>query len=347
MIVTVMAGIVLFGMLIFPKECIQNCFDSIVFCGNVIIPTLLPFFICIKIFARSGLTDKLSDRLSFLMRPLFNVPGDGAACFVMGSLSGFPMGAKCVTELLKHNRCTKSEAERIICFCNNASPIFVIGTVGTIILNNTKAGIVLYISHLLSAITVGLIWGLKKQKEPVEHKKIIPQKQKESILAGSVTEGVNLILYVCGCIIFFNAFITIIDAFITLSPYITAMLEMTKGIPKIAATATAFKLPAISFVLGFSGVCVIMQIAGVAEQYSLSIVKLIISKLMQGGFSFLYTCILISLPIKLPASYFAPPPLSFTENIIIGATLVFASLIVLVAIDIIVRILTFAIYKTN
>ena len=49
--------------------------------------------------------------------------------FVLGLISGYPMGAKIVTDLRTNNNCTKDEGERMLCFTNNSGPLFIIGTV--------------------------------------------------------------------------------------------------------------------------------------------------------------------------------------------------------------------------
>lgn len=35
------------------------------------------------------------------MKPLFNIPGEGAYAFIMGIISGYPVGAKIVTDFYK------------------------------------------------------------------------------------------------------------------------------------------------------------------------------------------------------------------------------------------------------
>lgn len=63
------------------------------------------------------------------MKPLFNVPGEGSFPLLMGIISGYPIGAKIVTNFRKNGICTKEEAERLITFTNNSGPLFIIGTV--------------------------------------------------------------------------------------------------------------------------------------------------------------------------------------------------------------------------
>ncbi len=63
--------------------------------------------------------------------------GIGAYAFVMGIISGYPVGAKIVTEFKNNGECSKAEAERLLSFTNNSGPLFIIGTVGIAMFGNT------------------------------------------------------------------------------------------------------------------------------------------------------------------------------------------------------------------
>lgn len=60
------------------------------------------------------------------MRPLFNVPGEGSYALLMGIVSGYPIGAKIIVNLKEKGICNKIEAERLLAFTNNSSPLFII-----------------------------------------------------------------------------------------------------------------------------------------------------------------------------------------------------------------------------
>ena len=49
----------------------------------------------------------------------------------MGILSGYPTGAKIISDFRKRNICTKVECERLLAYTNNSGPLFIIGTVGS------------------------------------------------------------------------------------------------------------------------------------------------------------------------------------------------------------------------
>ena len=63
------------------------------------------------------------------MRPLFNVPGEGAFALLMGTISGYPVGAKIVADFKSRGICNDAECERLLSFTNNSGPLFIIGTV--------------------------------------------------------------------------------------------------------------------------------------------------------------------------------------------------------------------------
>ena len=62
------------------------------------------------------------------MRPIFNVPGESAIALILGTISGYPVGAKVVCNLKKEKIISKIEAERLIAYTNNSGPLFILGT---------------------------------------------------------------------------------------------------------------------------------------------------------------------------------------------------------------------------
>ena len=84
------------------------------------------------------------------MRPIFNVPGEGAFALIMGIISGYPVGAKIVANLKEQHLCSDIEAERLIAFTNNSGPLFIIGTVGVSMFSSVSLGMLLFLSSLFS-----------------------------------------------------------------------------------------------------------------------------------------------------------------------------------------------------
>lgn len=124
---------------------------------TAVIPSLFPFFVATELLSYTNIISFLGKLLNPIMRPLFHVPGEAGFAFLMGLISGYPVGAKIVSHFMEQGICTKEEAERMLAFTNNSGPLFIIGTVGITLFGNTQVGILLFITHILACISVGIV----------------------------------------------------------------------------------------------------------------------------------------------------------------------------------------------
>ena len=99
-------------------------------CARSVIPALFPYFVVSGLFISLGFADGVGRRLEPLTRRLFGVGGAGASAFFLGLLGGYPVGGRTVGQLYRAGRLSKNEAERLLAFCNNAGPSFILGVVG-------------------------------------------------------------------------------------------------------------------------------------------------------------------------------------------------------------------------
>lgn len=68
---------------------------------NLVMPSLLPFFIISEILISIGFVDIIGKLLEPIMKPVFNLPGISTFPFSMSIVSGYPMGGKIVSNLRK------------------------------------------------------------------------------------------------------------------------------------------------------------------------------------------------------------------------------------------------------
>ena len=118
------------SLVIFSKDNLSAAKDGLILWANSVVPALLPFFIATELLGYTNVITFLGKLLNRFMRPFFNVPGEGAFAFIMGIVSGYPIGAKIVTRFREDGTCTKEECERLLAFTNNSGPLFILGTVG-------------------------------------------------------------------------------------------------------------------------------------------------------------------------------------------------------------------------
>ena len=293
----VFAGVVVY-MIAFPESAYSAASEAVTLCISAILPTLFVFMVCSDFFVSAGIGKIIKKPFSRFMRPVFSIGGAGALALALGLVSGYPVGAKCVCNLYEKKDITKNEAERLLGFCNNCSPIFVIGSVGTVMLKSKDLGYILCSVHIVAAIICGMVLRLFRKENPYElmHRDEIGSVSISLIKAvtDSVKNSLFSVLTVCAYTVLFSQIISMVY-FIFGQNFITYVLggiiEITNSVSKTALSGESIKLilPAISFMLGFGGMCVHLQTAAIVKNTNLSLKLYIAGKIMHGIFSFIIT----------------------------------------------------------
>lgn len=242
---------------------------------------------------------------------------------------GYPIGAKIACDFRKNNICSKEECERLLSFTNNSGPLFIIGTVGILMFRNTTIGILLFITHILACISVGIIFRFWKRDNKPEYikfsnmhystKKVVNFSNLGEIISNSLSSSISTILLIGGFIVLFSVIISILkssgiiliivkvlspifniinidSSFI--SPLITGFLEITNGINTISCIACkkiSFNIILTAFLLGFGGISVLLQVWSIVVKTDLSIKPYIYGKLLQGILASTFTYIFINI----------------------------------------------------
>ena len=154
-------------------------------CGDVIIPSLFPFFVLGAAIMELGLPQRLSRRLSPAMSKLFGAPGAGASALVMGLMGGYPLGAATAAGLAERGVISRAECRRLLGFCNNSGPAFLIGAAGVGVFGSVRAGAVLYFCHILAALSSGIV--LRDRGEPAASSALAVPDVEPGALARAVT----------------------------------------------------------------------------------------------------------------------------------------------------------------
>lgn len=317
-------------LVIFSKDAISSSKVGISLWFNVIFPSLFPFFVICNILSNTNASLIIGRFFEPIMRPLFNVPGSCAFALFMGILSGYPIGAICTLQLYKQDLITKTEAERLLTFTNNSGPIFVISAIGCGFFGSKFQGVLLYISHILSAIFVGIIFSFYKRNTscPLKKQHLVNSCCKSSNTKNSsiittftdaITSSTSTIINIAGFIIFFSVLIRLLYkvglfALLTklLSPIITllniepslvsnffsGLLEITSGaslICKLPGTTHITKLICTAFLLGFAGISIHFQVYSVISKSNISILPFVIGKFLQGFLNSIFLVILLCL----------------------------------------------------
>ena len=182
-------------------------------CGELILPSLFPFFVVSLLLAKLGFPQKLGRLLSPLTRRLFRVSGAGATALFIGLCGGYPMGSAYLAELTEQGQLSPREAERLLGFGNNSGPAFLIGAIGGGVFASPRLGLLLYLSHALAALLSGLLLSrLGGESSPEAPRAPWVPLPFPKALAEAVRGAVPAILQVCGFVILFTVFTGLLEA---------------------------------------------------------------------------------------------------------------------------------------
>lgn len=315
-----------FALLIFSKSNLPAVKQGLALWANSVVPSLFPFFVATEALMHTNLISNIGNIFNKYMKPIFNVRGEGAFAFIMGIISGYPVGAKIASSFRENNICSKEECERLLSFTNNSGPLFIIGTVGILMYGSTIIGILLFITHILACVTVGFLFRFWKKNSQTtitntsfrKENKYVSFNNLGDVLAKSIKNSISTILLIGGFVVIFSSIISILKAsgilngatlvisplfdFLNIntsfiSPLLSGFLEITNGIntiSNIACKKLSINIIFTAFLLGFGGISVLLQVLSITSKTDLSIKPYIYGKLLQGIFASVYTYIFIN-----------------------------------------------------
>ncbi|MBQ9685485.1 MAG: sporulation protein [Oscillospiraceae bacterium] len=276
-IALVLALGLLAALLLTAGEAADACRKALVVCGRLIIPSLFPFFVLSSLLNSLGLPGILGKALAPFAMRLYGVSGAGASALLIGLTGGYPAGAGYIADMERNGAISRSEGERLLAFCNNAGPAFIIGTVGVGVFQSTRAGLLLYVVLIVSALLTGLFFRNRSyvtELAPVQ----LDSADSAAALSEAVRRSVGAVLNVCGFVLCFSVLLAVLDArgFISLlCGFLSAKLgwelhavhALTTGLFELGSGAGAMQglplapetLALAAFLLGWGGISVYFQ----------------------------------------------------------------------------------------
>lgn len=228
-----------------PKRYIESCHNGLLTWANNILPSLFPFLIFTKILIELNALNFIANKFSNICNFLFRAPAISSYVFALSIISGYPVGAKMISDLYEKNLISSKTATKLTTFCSTSGPIFILGTVGVVIFQNKTIGYIIFISHILSSILNGIIFrNFFVEKENLKSNNNLKQNQLNgnnmdysAMMSNTMTNSILSILVVGG---FITIFYVIIDVLFDIN------------ILKFCANAINFVLSPISKDLGNS-----------------------------------------------------------------------------------------------
>ncbi len=294
----------------------NGALQGLLYCGNILIPSLFPFMVLSSFAVKSGLSEFAGRILAPLTKKIFHTDGCAGAIILLGLVGGFPIGAKGVVTLYEEKKLDLKAAQAVTMFLVGGGPGFIVSVIGVAMYRDVRTGFIIWGCQLAAQIFLGIFSCRKLVYTPVTENNADYQKQKKT-LSTSVIEaaesGIQGIISLCGLVIIFSCLFGLSEDIKIISgleyllksvhlpenicrSIFPVLWEVTKGCNTCCMNAVPIWL--ISFALGWGGLCVHFQIYALVENLHISKLKFMLYRLAQGIISAIltYICFLFYSP---------------------------------------------------
>ena len=243
--------------------------DALRICGTSIIPSLFVYLVLSEYISTLIFSEKLPSGLIKWV------------IFLLGSVCGFPIGAAMCEFCVQNNILTDDEANRLLPFCNNTSPAFLLGVVGNGIFGDLRVGrLILIIELLLSFCMILPIKIREKSSSLIESRSDL-----QSSILHAVEKAIPAMLKICALICLFSAILSIGKAYLSSKAFVllATVLELGNGVSAVHLLGkNALAAGICGFACGWSGICVYVQILSVAKSIKVKQIRYLFCRFVYG-----------------------------------------------------------------
>ena len=254
--------------------------EGLKICTNILIPSMFVFLIISEFFYKTKALNLILKPFSFLCEKLFKIDRKLGPIVFYSLICGYPSGANLIANLLKEKAISEKTANRMLYFCVNSGPAFLIGGISIPLSNSITFGLILFISQIISFFIIGILtsFGVKLEKLNIKEEKkfTIP-----AALISSVKNSIRNMAIICGFSLFFSAIISLIfsldvlniNSHFYLKPIIAGFFEVTNGVMQTIQINNINMFLIITLLTSFGGLCVHFQIFTIMSEIKISVKK--------------------------------------------------------------------------
>ena len=284
MLYFIIIGCFFFSMILFPSFTLEGACNGLLLWFQTVLPTLLPFVIVSNILINTNGVYFITQRIGWLFQHIFGVSQSGSYPILIGFLCGYPMGAKTIADLVKAHSLSKNEGQYLLSFCNNTSPMFIVGYLVIQNLQDNSLIVPCLLILFAAPIICSFLFRVFYKTKYSQITQTTFQKPAISfdflLLDTAIMNGFETLTRIGGYIILFSILVSLMKNL----PFsvLIALFEITNGIPYILDTAfsSEIKFALILGLTAFGGFCSIAQTQSMIQDSGLSIRPYIKEKLI-------------------------------------------------------------------
>ena len=289
-------------LLLSPERYFTSVRGGVMLFASAVLPSMLPYFFFTKLLTATGCVGGLSSTLGRPVSRAYRVAPIAAYPLLMSFLSGYPVGARVLGDLHAKGLISDRDAVRAASFTSTSGSMFVLGSVGAVILGDSAAAVVILASHYLGALVNGFFYRGKKEKETSASPLPPLVSSPENLLSDAMYESVLSLALVGGFIAIANLlgdmaadllsrlFPTAFSGGSLASGLLYGAFEVTRGCVEFASlgVARSMKAALCALAVSFGGLSVLFQSMAFLGKTGIKQGRFLLMKTTQAGVSFLF-----------------------------------------------------------
>lgn len=278
-------------LILFSNDVRNGAYQGLVLAENTIIPSLLPLLIIFLLIMKTGAKDALSRIFGFICVYVFNLPKVAMPAIFFGLIGGYPTGALLTQELYVNQEIDSRQARNIMRFNFCGGCGFIITAVGSAVLNNYSAGLILFASCIISNIIIGFSSSFFGKRVERDFYSFGEGRGFSAALIDATEGAVRSVLNITAFVILFSA----VNHVIRLPDFLLPIFEITSGI----CGKSSFSLAEISAYLAFGGFCIHLQLLPILLKCGIKYGDFLLFRIISALLSY---CITRLLTMAFPSS---------------------------------------------
>lgn len=262
---------------------------------NNLFPFLFPMFVISEVMISLNAIDIFSNLGNNIITKLFKVKKEGAFILIMSMLSGFPSSAKYINSMYEKGILNDNDASKILMFTHFSNPLFIIGTISSTFLGNIKLAKLIFLSHYLTNILIGIMFRnynpIKKENNSSSFKYSSAKESSKSlgaILGNAIVNSINTLLLILGTISIFLLITTILNSTIDLgntgNAIINGIIEMSQGLKYVSMLEISLHLKTTLsvMIISFGGLSVHLQVMSILSNTKVKYLPFLLSRIIHA-----------------------------------------------------------------
>ena len=251
------AALVLVGILIRPEASVAGAQRAMRLWCEGVAPALFPFLALLPVLTGPEACAAYNAALSWIMGPLFGLPGAAAPALFIGMISGSPGGALAVRRVAGETGMRCADAQRVALALSGLSPAYLILGVGQGLYGSAALGMRLALIQacaqlVLLALLRGVLRGGEESVAP------LPESTRGR---NPVRMAVESVLAICGYMVLFSAVACAVASFAGewVGAALLLVADLPSGLAELAQWQTPGRMLLQGAAIGFGGLCIAAQ----------------------------------------------------------------------------------------